>query len=206
MIELNNIELTYESLKASGQKPRVHGNGFIQIDLPQEGYRMNIWPKQRERFETQRVDTSIHNHKFSFRSMVLCGRLIHTQYEDLTVCIHGPYSVYKIVPGELEDTKMILATPHRVDFKHSQEFWLNKGSVYEFPHSQFHKTDGSSEVLTATLMKKTEINDAVVPHVLCSFMKKPDNDYSRYQIEEEKLWPFIKQVFDELGEIRINSF
>jgi hypothetical protein len=49
---------SYDELRDSDNYPRVHGNGFIQLDLP-DGKRLHVWDEDIPR---QKVNTSMHDH------------------------------------------------------------------------------------------------------------------------------------------------
>ncbi len=53
-------------------EPRIHGNGFIQVDLD-ELHRLHLWDVMIPR---QSVDSSIHDHAFGFESRTLQGMLV----------------------------------------------------------------------------------------------------------------------------------
>ena len=59
-------------------EPRVHGNGFIQCDLPHRK-RLHIWGHPA--IPRQKVSSPIHDHVFSFASIVLVGRLVNIVYK-----------------------------------------------------------------------------------------------------------------------------
>ncbi len=62
---------------AQGKVPRVHGNGFIQLDLT-DRTRLHVWHPSVPR---QKVATQIHDHVFSFESCCIVGRLINVVYK-----------------------------------------------------------------------------------------------------------------------------
>ena len=65
---------TIESLKAAGATPRFHGGiGMVQLHLDRLT-RIHVWHPD---MPATRPDSAIHNHRFSFRSTVLRGYLMH---------------------------------------------------------------------------------------------------------------------------------
>lgn len=190
--------LQFRDVKAyADAEPRVHGNGFIQINLPFEN-RLHIWPDIP--FETQKVYTGIHNHRFSLESRIVLGTLVHKQF-DLAQTVDGAYQLYQAIPREGEDTKMELYGTGRFIVQEEQTFLLHKGSSYTFPYGKFHESFGID--LTATVMKKTGSHPKVVPMVACEYGKVPDNDYNRYQITPEQIWPTVERVFKQINHIII---
>lgn len=192
--------ITFFDLFLSGNVPRVHGNGFIQLDVPgSDVHRIHIWPEQK--LQTQKVYTGIHNHKFSLKSKVLLGKLIHTQFEDLIEDENGDYKIYKTVPRDREDKGLILASPHLFKFTNPQTFQMTAGSEYEFMYGKFHDSNGSG--LTVTLMEKTTVNESIEVIVTCPKHREPDNEFNRYQFSEKVLWPIIEDAFMKIGHITI---
>ena len=64
--------LPYLQSLATDYSPRVHANGFIQIDIT-KSVRLHIWGHHD--IPRQRVPTPIHDHTFNFTSRVLFGAL-----------------------------------------------------------------------------------------------------------------------------------
>lgn len=190
--------LTYDDLVNNPIcKPRVHGNGFLQLDLPEPDMRLHIWPEQK--LATQKVYTGIHNHNFSFNSRILCGALTHIEYDGLQQSPIGLYQVYKTTPRDREDKGLVLASPYRYNLKYGRFFLLPQGSYYSFKYGNFHDSRGNG--LTATIMRKTRVEPLTEVYVLCEQHEVPDNDFNRYQFKDEQLWPIVKQVFDKIKEI-----
>lgn len=194
------MEISFSQLLALGNIPRVHGNGFIQLDLPL-GYRLHIWPE--EKLDTQKVYTGWHNHRFGFKSTVLVGTLHHIQYGAVIKDnLNGEYQLYKAVVRNKEDTELIISSSGFYKFTDRQSFLLSKGSSYDFLPLKWHESNGIG--LTATIMKKTETIDAE-PLVACPKNTKPDNNFQRYQFDVNQLWKFISDVFDEIKSISIQE-
>jgi len=192
--------IDFEDLYISSNVPRVHGNGFIQLDIPgSPGHRINIWPEQK--LQTQKVYTGIHNHKFSFKSKVLLGTLIHKQFENIVLDDNGDCNIYKAAPRDNEDTQLVLASSHLFKLTNPQTFKMTAGSEYEFLAGKFHDSNGCG--LTATLMEKTSIDKSIDVIVVCPKDKEPDNDFNRYQFGEKVLWPIIENAFKQIKEISI---
>jgi hypothetical protein len=149
--------------------------------------------------ETQKVNTGIHNHNFSFRSKVLLGGLWHTEYDNLEQNLAGFYNVYKTVPRDREDKELVLASPHPYDLKGYRGFYFGQGSLYSFKYGRFHESTPAG--LTVTVMRKTKVEPLIDAWVLCKVYEKPDNDFNKYQYSPEVLWPIIEDVFNKIKEI-----
>lgn len=188
--------ITFDKLKESGTVPRLHGNGFIQIDLPDGRHRLDIWPKTP--LQAQTVNTGIHNHKFSFHSKILFGTLYHITFKknpDPT----GEYNVYRVIHTKTENTILVKASDRRYALQQTGSYALAAGSSYVFAAGEFHQSENNS--LVVTLMSKTNMKE-ISALVLCQFDKKPDNDFSRY-VDEKILWGEIKKAFLALDKNKI---
>ncbi len=178
---------TYEELRDSGVKPRVHGNGFLQLDLP-DGRRFHVWDETLPR---QKTRSSIHDHAFGFDSTVICGKLRHIEY----AVIHKPKGFYDICkpqrrPGT-EDTKL-QPTGERVNVVVKEILDVFAGQSYHFGPLLFHDT--ICENFTATVLTKyRRIN--IEPRVLVPHGMNPDNDFDRDAFDPELLWVFVKKVY-----------
>jgi len=69
--------INLKKVRADGGRPRVHGNGFVQLDLTERS-RLHIWGDPR--IPKQKVATPIHDHVFGFESTIIVGRVISLTY------------------------------------------------------------------------------------------------------------------------------
>lgn len=186
--------MNYKELHESGNTPRVHGNGFIQLDLA-DGKRLHVWDKNIPR---QEVDTSIHDHAFGFHSKVICGTLINITY-DIESNDKGIYAVYTPIRVEgTEDTKLA-PTGERVHLVTRESGKYPTGSEYYFKPLMFHETGHIGT--TATIIEKTERLD-VEPRVLVPWGDQPDNSFDREAFNPEHLWMFIEKALELANEIQ----
>lgn len=104
--------LRAETLQAHARqsRPRVHGNGFIQLDLT-DRRRLHIWGDPR--IPRQRVPSTIHDHTFNFSSRVYRGQIIHREIA-LEPHPDGAYRLYQAVCRHGEDTRLV-AHENRVE-------------------------------------------------------------------------------------------
>lgn len=187
--------INLKAVRATGSKPRVHGNGFIQLDLT-DRTRLHIFGDPR--IPRQKVATMIHDHVFGFTSTIIVGRLINVVY-----CTepreHGDYRVYipEIREGEdtiLKPTSMqVVVNPIHVDIIN----WNSGSRKYGILPFEFHESfapDGPA----ATVIIKTDRTQAQgaerLPRVLVPVDKVPDNDFNRYDADEDLLWRIIEQT------------
>lgn len=151
----------------------VHGNGFVQIELP-EKQRLHIWP---EPFKSlQKVPSIIHDHRFGFRSKVLYGVMTNTVWSvnyhcqgqhELTLSVNSIER--QAAGGELVPTGLVVkAKPY-----HEQA--LVVGNFYTMRPLVFHSSLPIG--FTIALMTKLEILPTK-PRVLLPAGKKPDNNFT----------------------------
>lgn len=212
----DNLLITFDTLRNSGNRPRLHGNGQIQLDFGNG--RIHIWHPEATKLSQKNTDTiartPIHDHRFSFRSAILLGKLGHFEYELHKVdAAEAPwikkslYDIYQALVREGEDT--ILMKVNNPDTVYSlvtvNEQRLSWGSCYSFGAYKLHET--TALVPTMTYMVKTSEDKDYNPIVLCPVNKVPDNDFNRYQVNEETLWEIIHNtIFDKIITIHPNHF
>lgn len=188
-------KVNFEQFKQVATGIRMHGNGFIQLNLPGNA-RMHIWPEHH--VGQQKVYTGWHNHRFSFISRVICGQLLHKQFDVVPDPV-GNYQKYQAVIRNEEDTELVPYGGSFYSLENVQQFEMAAGSRYTFHKAKFHESQGHG--LTATIMQKIDSDDSIVPIVLCRKGQKPDNDFDRYQIPVDKLWQEVEKVFHIHNEI-----
>ncbi len=164
-------------------RPRVHGNGFIQLALT-DRIRLHVWFKRS--LLKQVVYTGIHNHRFRFRSTVLRGEIIHREL-DFHHHWDGPYRLYKPRPDETLE-----ATARVGFFTVKRETVLRAGDEYVFLEGKFHETVPVAD-LSVTLMEKTDVFDIPVM-VACPADGEPDNEFDRDAHDENDLWMMITKA------------
>lgn len=169
---------------AKASAPRVHGNGFLQIDIA-PGTRLHIWGHSK--LPRQVVDTSIHDHRFSFESEVIAGRLVNAQYN------RGHdyrYRIFEPQTREGEDTTLH-DTGRRIGLSVSPAKIVRCGEKYEMPARAFHES--FSDRPSATVMRKTFVFN-YAPRVLVPDGAEPDNEFNRYDYPEDYLWGIVQDV------------
>lgn len=157
---------------------RVHGNGFVQLDDPEEkGNRVHIWGHPA--IPAQKTPTPIHNHRFGFVSTTLVGRMVNVRYALLRGTTHH---VYEPTIREGEDTVLHpTGGVHRIACIDVDECFA--GESYAMDPGEFHETFVSG--ITVTVMQKTGSVDAI-PQVLCRAGQEPDNQFHRYAAENRQ--------------------
>lgn len=192
------MKLKIDDIRKLGNEPRLHGNGFIQLDLTASS-RLHVWPSPN--IQPQKVSTQIHDHRFELFSMILCGALIHTEYE-IVEDMNGRYHVYHAKPRDREDTQIVRADDKNYSLKQTRWQWMEVNSRYTFPAYLFHETKACG--LTATIMKKINSDSSYFPRILCHRTEEPDNEYNRYQVDPKDLWPTIEEALAKIGPIFVS--
>lgn len=185
------MKLDYAELRATGRKPRVHGNGFLQLDLNDKGTkRLHIWHNDLPR---QEVATPIHDHVFALRSEVLIGTLIHEELEIWSTIGTGTHKVYRARQEERTQNTILVPDEGEVMLKVSQRLVLGETSIYTFPAWALHQTDHIG--LTATIMEKFNApKEYGRPRVLVPVGQEPDNEFRRDGFDEEELWGYVQTI------------
>lgn len=181
-------------LKERGIRPRVHGNGFIQVDLT-DTTRLHVWGDKR--IPRQNVYTPIHDHVFGFKSTLIVGRLFNVVY-GYSSHQFGDYAVWEPKVTHRENTilertnKRVRVFPIRTDLVEQNTANRN----YEMDPFIFHESFVTEP--TVTIIQKWGVTQAegnpINPRVLTRFDQEPDNHFNRYDANPDVLWRIIERV------------
>lgn len=191
-----------ELIRYDGARPRVHGNGFIQLDLDPE-QRLHIWghpdiPKQE-------VATPIHDHVFGFHSEILVGRLVNVVYNFLppsTIIARDTWAVHEARPRHGEDTVLEpTGECGAVRVAHTLLLIADNPvlSEYDFEPFIFHEMfapEPSATIITKRGPTLRENPNGYKPRVLVPEGVEPDNEFDRYDNDPEDLWQIIMEVLE----------
>lgn len=183
--------ITFDELRTQGSGIRVHGNGFIQIDLP-ERKRVHVWGHPA--IPRQVVSTQIHDHRFDFYSFVLRGTMVNVVYRARPIDHQAPsHDVYTPQARAGEDTVLVpFGNPVRLYPSKSEV--VMAGDSYRLRAMEIHETFVNEP--TVTLMLKGDIQPETLVRVFCPVGKKPDNDFVRHEVlAEASLWEIVRDVF-----------
>lgn len=182
---------TLSTLKASGMEPRVHGNGFLQLDLTPTT-RLHVWD---EGLPKQTLRTSIHDHLFGINSTVICGALLHTEFDIEAVPFkNANYNVFVAEAQEGTNNTILVPTGESVILHKVASSLMLPGTSYYFPPFKFHDTDYRYGT-TATIMEKVDKQQGQ-SRVLVPLGGTPDNDFDREGFDPEELWPFVERALE----------
>lgn len=190
------MKIDLDVIKERGSVPRVHGNGFLQLDVT-KFERLHVWGHPD--LPRQVVDTGIHNHRFDFRSTVLVGRVFNVTYDvddlDNVTSFDTAARVTHIahIPRVRDGEDTILEPHHGVIVGARPHARLvQQGSCYFMSGPAFHET--VSDRPSATLMEKADSRHPD-PFVLVPRGSKPDNDFNRNSaMPTDHLWQIIHEV------------
>lgn len=196
---------SYALLRKQGRNIRLHGNGFVQLDLPDD-QRVHVWGSEGLiGLPRQRVSTQIHDHRFSFTSRIVIGALENREY-----CVvfkpEGVYQVYVVSPRERADTELA-ATGKLCDVESDSEVEdgfpvYRPGCPYVMEVGNFHES--VPHELSMTIMTKVCTYHAHRPRVLVPVGQDPDNEFDRYSaVPEGDLWLAVRLACDKLEAYRL---
>lgn len=185
-------------LKSIGTEPRVHPNGFIQLDLSKQ-VRLHVWhPHLPYR---QKTFSPIHNHIFSFDSEVIVGRMVNQIYT-IEPDDNGTHEEWQVNVIDGEDTKLVRTGEGRVRLVPEQTDVVLAGSIYHMPKYAFHETLVNEP--TATFMTKHDASFTMGPNcqgasVLVPWFEEPDNDFRRGDVDTDLLWKLIGETLNRIN-------
>lgn len=189
------MRIDFETVKRFGGIPRVHGNGFIQLDL-EPGQRLHIWGHRD--LPRQVVDTGIHDHVFNFTSTCIVGRVINIHY-GITWPADNPdvttHRVYQPVSREGEDTELQSTLSHCKPYVREMRL-INRGEHYNHPAYEFHETITDRPSATVMVKAAPVIGAAARPRarVLVPLGHEPDNAFDRNSFPPALLWGIVHEV------------
>lgn len=193
---------------AGGGNPRVHPNGFIQLDLAEvegswheshkKGHsgaarRLHIWNPPDIELPHQGTVNEVHTHVFDMQSRVVRGMLVQCLYEfmDRTDATPPTHEMYRAVYAKNSDSR--LDSTGRVGTLRAYErFGVRAGFTYTQRAHTFHDTE-TPEGLCVTLMTKTKVHNGDA-YVVCPINTPPDNSFDRASAAPvELLWEAIER-------------
>jgi len=178
--------------------PRVHGNGFIQLDMTPTR-RLHIWGHPD--IPRQTVSTQLHDHTFGFRSRILMGNLEDVRLEAIPDP-KGAYMTHRAVIRDKEDT-VLQPTGERVTMEITSVNVYTAGDYYVMPSLAIHESKPRG--LAVSIIEKTGpslAQSGPSPRVFVHHGESPDNNFNRYAFPVEELWRIISDV---LLKVRING-
>ncbi len=186
----HSILPSFKALRRAGQRPRLHGNGFIQLDLDSTR-RLHVWHPRTQR--AQSVYTPIHDHVFDMRSDVLHGGVVNVVYRAKMNPREGAYELWGCEPAEGSNTILRKMRNMRCDLEEVMRLVVVPGSRYTHEAGVFHTTEPLHAV-AVTVMTKINTLPTVQPRVAVPFDTEPDNTHDRHAANEDVLWRLIEHA------------
>ena len=173
-------------VEKSGDRPRVHGNGFIQLDL-QDNRRLHVWGDYR--IPRQIIPSPIHDHTFSFMSTIIKGQLVNRSM-NVRIDSGGGFDLYVAKINEKEDTHLEKQS-YRVSVEIQHEILMKAEQQYTFPAGAFHETVAPWKCVTVIDKVKSTKLPKPAARVLVPVGLEPDNTFNRYDADPKLLWQII---------------
>jgi hypothetical protein len=208
-------ELT-DAARERGAQPRVHPNGFIQLDLKppaderwhegkQAGHsgadlRLHVWNPPDVELPYQDTVNEIHDHVFDMFSTVVRGQLVQSLYEfiiggiDPATWVPYPlgHELYRAVYDKTSSSRLE-PLGVRGHLKRVVAYPITAEMRHpEYTQRAFtlHDSDAGSETVV-TLMQKQQVHEGI-PTVVCPLGSPPDNDFDRATAApQDLLWDAI---------------
>ncbi len=193
MFSAYGIDLSYEKLRKLSYEPRLHPNGFVQLDIADK-IRLHVWPDNSAVLPKPKVVTNIHDHTFDFESIVVVGSLTNLIYK-FSESASGKYYLYNVKPYAVVKhwVPMVLQDQRRFNARIVGKCIQNAGESYTFPAFRFHET--LWDALTLTVIKVGKTYPDRYARVACDVKEVPDNSFRREAADKKVLWSLIEKAF-----------
>jgi len=188
-----------EKAQRLGIIPSVHGDGFIQVNLPWIGRRLHGWGHPG--IPDQRDPLKVHDHRFYLRSTVLVGDGIEntTYWLRKSSGFSGDVHVYEV--RRVNPTVRNQGPPYeypvlRDDRRFRLEEWRTQtvlqGETYEHPPGLLHHTRPLGRAIT--LVEKIFADDGYTPRVIFSADRPPRIDVRRDVLAPRDAYRILREI------------
>lgn len=190
---------SYEKLRSTGKRIRLHPNGFIQLDLQEDGKkRLHIWPQYSELPRNSKIGVDpIHDHTFGFQSTVIVGMLGNRTYE-IKEDPKGTHHVYLVRPfvAVKKSSPLKLKDKTRYNVKLVEFKVFKTGETYSFEPFKFHESvPMAANTLTATIITIADFDPRDQARVLRQAShSKSAPLFKRDWVDPEILWSIVQRV------------
>lgn len=193
--------VTLQELRKTGNRPRLHPNGFVQLNVDDKGHhRIHVWPAKP--LPAQKTRHTIHDHAFDMYSSIVVGQLTNLEYEFncLSVAQRESFKgqLYKLHTAVQIGGNDTVLKPDVLPAG-----WLLRticqtfvvGQAYSMRAGVLHDSVPRPGKTTMTYMVKTAVYPHYRPLVAVPVGVEPDNDFRRETVSEAMLWDVIEQAF-----------
>lgn len=185
-----------EGVLIQDPKLRVHGNGFIQLDVD-DRRRLHFWGHPR--IPHQKTWTHIHDHCFCFKSQILKGSLVNIVYELSVVDIgsdHSKYKIYDVRRVEGTENTILMDTGER---RHIAAAFIDRhgaGAIYHMYVGDFHESVPLEPSVTMIEKIGPTLKQAGwSPLILVRDGQEPDNEFHRDTVAtQHDLWQIVWEI------------
>ncbi|WP_293373573.1 hypothetical protein [Nevskia sp.] len=183
--------MSIDKFKATAESITLHGLGFLQVQL-HANQRLHVWHPELPRRRCF-AHSNVHDHRFSFRSLVLVGTQINTVYtchkqsDAMTHCLYlheGERTAFGNRPWIIDGEAFVYPGVPQI---------VRSGETYSMGAYVFHSTTPAGDGCVATLMTKT-FEGEIGAHSTCTIGIEPDIDFDRKQWGEAELWQVVRDV------------
>lgn len=175
--------------------PRVHGNGFIQVDLSPTT-RLNVWGHPE--IPHQAVSTQIHDHMFGFESRILVGVIANRRYQR---CWGDKFLPHQAEPGGAGEDTDLKPLTRECDLINVGTVFYGGGDTYTLSAGEIHETVVIGPA--ATIITKLGDRRPGPATVYVPKGEVPDNQFRRQEHDTEFLWRLISDVLLEAHIVRL---
>lgn len=178
-----------EQQRLNGTRPRVHPNGFLQLNLTDKGdARLHIWHPE---LPAQKTYTGIHDHIFDMGSSVVKGRLWQVRQRFDLQHRGEPTDEIYMAQYVAKSQSTLGPTGVLVARLPEEPALVYAGQDYTQPAFTFHESRPETDVVV-TLMTKAQTYKGN-PRVLVPIGAEPDNSFQREDVDAEFLWRIIEE-------------
>lgn len=181
-------------LKALGNEPRFHGNGFVQLYIAPRR-RLHIWTPELPPIRGH--NAQVHDHRFDMYSHILHGKLRHTVF-DVTSYSNGEYEILTVEGASKQEAKLRRSL-NKFERRLRHHYIFAAGSTYTFKQHIFHES--SADGFTVTKVAKSSEDSGRWASILVPIgTPNPTHAFApEHQPPQEQLWSIIEQACNLCG-------
>jgi hypothetical protein len=163
----------------------LHGLGFLQVKLA-NNRRLHVWHPAVPRRSCYAV-SSIHNHRFSFRSTVLVGHQVNRRYS-VNEQSDGSHDLISHDGPRSEKGGRLSYVAGRMAVMPLLDEFYGPGDSYVMPELHYHETPNDGIVVT--LMEKLS-EGSIHASSLIEHGHIFDQSFDRFQMSESIMWNIV---------------
>lgn len=182
MITIDEIR---DLAKRHNSIPRYNGLGMIRLHLPDEAYMFYSL------YRTKPFNHTIHDHRYSFTSQVLKGKLRNKLYAFSEVDYETDYLVtYKNMVGRIDYETYGKTMCENVELHQTCSFETREGQSYHLDRSAFHSASAITGKVITCMSRPSDPPWEAMSRFIIDKKKPYESVYSRPMTEKE-CWEII---------------